>query len=383
MKSPETLANKLKNQWQNAALRESLLLDQMEWPVRLTIGRPSASVLASDWPTVKQHILAWQRVGVGRVTWEERAYRATGDPVKIPLAWELDSLSDWIVAAGSNDVESECRQLERILAASDPLFHSFFIRQRAAWGGKPIEEILKVAELCAALTPGCAQGLPLRSFPFPGIDSKFFERNRNLIVRLLDLRYDDEVSVQGLEVFLDAVSEKDHWMLLTDLDGGLLPFVQSRVRNVDLLNATLPACNLLVVENERCLHLLPKPLPGTLVVLGAGRNLNWLRAPWVQGCRVAYWGDIDTWGLRLLARARRQVPHVAPLLMDRATYGAHADKHAMPEPTHAGTTPPEGLTAKEEELYVWLLTQVNGRLEQEYISAESAESAICEWAEEG
>ncbi len=55
-------------------------------------------------------------------------------------------------------------------------------------------------------------------------------------------------------------------------------------------------------------------------MLGAGLNLGWLAAPWLQERTVAYWGDLDTWGLHMLAIARGHVPHLHALLMDRATF---------------------------------------------------------------
>ena len=63
-----------------------------------------------------------------------------------------------------------------------------------------------------------------------GIDTKFFERNAQLVTALLDVRFDGEVSKIGLASFLGAFTESDHWLLLLDLDGSLLPFKQMRVR---------------------------------------------------------------------------------------------------------------------------------------------------------
>ena len=71
-------------------------------------------------------------------------------------------------------------------------------------------------------------------------------------------------------------------------------FARQRVPASELQATPLPAAHILLVENERCLHLLPRPLAGTIAILGAGRNLAWLAAPWLQARRVAYWGDIDT-----------------------------------------------------------------------------------------
>ncbi len=39
---------------------------------------------------------------------------------------------------------------------------------------------------------------------------------------MLDVRYEGEVSKLGLETFLNAHRDDDHWLLIFDLDGGLL-----------------------------------------------------------------------------------------------------------------------------------------------------------------
>ena len=133
----------------------------------------------------------------------------------------------------------------------------------------------------------------MRTLSLAGIDTKFFERNARLVTSLLDVRLDGKVSKMGLEQFLGGFAESDHWLLVVDLDGGLLSFRKKRVPRSDLLVTTLPAARILIVENESCLRQLPA-LADTIAVLGAGFYLSWTAAPWLMEKRVGYWGDIDT-----------------------------------------------------------------------------------------
>ena len=229
------------------------------------------------------------------------------------------------------------------------------------------------------LEPGCAAGIPLRALSHGGIDSKFFERNRSLLTHLLDLRFDGEPSKQGLETFLDAERDTDHWLLVTDLDGELLPFYQQRVRSTELSSRGLSAERLLVVENEKCVHLLPSKLPGTVAVLGTGNNLRWLEATWVSRVSVGYWGDIDTWGLTLLARARAFAPHLQALLMDQETFDRFSNGRAVVEPVKSSESPPESLLEVERRLFHHLLRSYRGRLEQEFLPRETANERILKW----
>src|SRR5690606_29063539 len=125
-----------------------------------------------------------------------------------------------------------------------------------------------------ALRPGAAGGRPLRALGHAGIDSKFIERHRGLLIAMLDVLHEGEVSSQGLETFLNASSSDDHWLMLMDLSGERLPFAQCRVPARSLMTTPLPASHILIVENEQCLHALPQ-VSDTIAILGAGLNLKW------------------------------------------------------------------------------------------------------------
>lgn len=381
MKSPSELAYRLARQWENSDLREARLIGDADWPIRLPIGRPSAQLVADDWHMVSHHIKEWREVSSGQVVWESVCFRATGDSISIPTYWEISNASEWVEASANRTILIEYSKLNQILASSDPLFHPLFVRQRSLWGDKPLAEVIKSADLASNLEPACASGAPLRAISIAGIDSKFFERHRGLILRLLDLRFDGEASRQGLETFLDAWQELDHWLLVVDLDGGILPFFEQRVRSSELLKANLCVSHLLIVENERCLHLLPRAQPGTIVVLGAGNNLRWLEANWVQRAEVAYWGDMDTWGLTLLASARSMIPSLTALLMSQKDFEKYAENHAVSETVIARPAPPDQLTTSEKSLYLHLMNCRKGRIEQEFISRIDVAEALVSWLE--
>lgn len=212
------------------------------------------------------------------------------------------------VLSQQRDVETQSKELSsELVKSTDPQFHSLFVRRRSLWRNTPVDEVVQAARLAIKLEPGCAEGRPLRLISLAGIDTKFFERNARLVTTLLDVRYDDEVSRLGLEVFLGALLECDHWLLVADLDGSLLPFRRQRVGSSELKDSNLPGQRLLIVENESCLHQLPL-LHDTIAVLGAGFDLSWTVNAHLADKQVGYWGDIDTWGLQFLARLVRTSP---------------------------------------------------------------------------
>ena len=119
-------------------------------------------------------------------------------------------------------------------------------------------------------------------------------------------------------------------------------------------------------------------MPDTIAILGAGLNLGWLCAPWLQQCKVAYWGDMDTWGLAMLAIARSHLPQLHALLMDHATFEAHRSM-AVAEPAHAAMPLSELLRPDEIAFDLTLRTLTAGRLEQEFLPAPVVARAVGVW----
>jgi hypothetical protein len=377
VKSPAYLAARWRKQWQTADAREQRLLDVNAWPISLPIGKPTAAAFTTQSREVREHVQQWRAVRVGQVQSATVSYRAGGEPVEIPTAWILRNAAEWAAATGDSAIELEHRILGNVLAQADRQFHRTLIRQLRLVANAGEDVVLQTLRLVQALEPGSADGRPLRALAIAGIDSKFFERNRALIQHLLDARFEDQASEQGLESFLGALDEGDHWLLIAPLQPGLLAFTRQSVPAAELMSTGLAGTHLLVVENERSLHQLPQ-LSSTVAVLGSGLNLAWMRAPWLASKTIGYWGDIDTWGLTMLAAARELQPSLDALLMDLRTFEAHAAL-AVPEPHPARDRAPIALTERERDLYMRLRTTEKGRLEQEFLPRELVVAMLYKW----
>ena len=389
MKSPQVLAAKLAQQWHSADWRERQLLGGgTAWPLTLPIGQPDTAVFLNDAAALRSHLQQWRAVeqdGLGHVQWQERRYRGSSDAIAVPTHWQLAKPSQCIAAIrhfkvlGHAQVHSDYARLSTLIAGVErPGFQRLLVRRLVQWRDVPVDAVMAAAHMALQLEPGCAQGKPLRALAVQGNDTKFFERHASLLTALLDERFDGEASRQGLVGFLGALPEDDHWLLIAPLSPDLLPFAQMRVRASELLTTPLPGSRILLVENERCLHQLPAPVQDTIAVLGAGLNLGWLAAPWLQERSVAYWGDLDTWGLRMLATARHHLPHLHALLMDRATFSAHQHL-AVAEPVHAPEPISGAQTPEEAALQAHLRAQDKGRLEQEFLPTDTVHRAVRTW----
>jgi len=344
----------------------------------ISIGRPTPRAFTSQAAVVREHVRAWRIVLVGKVEWESVKYRDASEPVEIPKAWVLRSSREWALATLDPSVGSEHDRLTNLLArVSAPWARPILVRLRHLVLSASDTDVMRTVAAAEKLEQGCARGKPLRLLQLAGLDTKFLERNRALLSQLLDARFDGAVSDQGLEAFLDALPENDHWLLVAELQPKLLPYTQMRVRATELQTRPLPADHIIIVENERSLHQLPV-LPDTIAVLGAGLDLTWMRCEWLRTKRLAYWGDIDTWGLTMLAAAREFQPHLSALLMTREVLAAHA--HAVvEEDQRASELPPANLDAAAQELYKFLWASQKGRLEQEYVSPDTVKDALIRW----
>lgn len=377
MKSPSDIAARLAKQWQQAFWRVERLLSPESWPLVLTIGKPSGRQFADQTGLVQAHVQRWRQVTVGRVVFQDINFRAAADPVSLPVQWVLHTPTEWAAATADAEVQQEFALLETLVGRVNQRYWEVLVRERSLWRHKAISEIIDAATLADSLQPGMAEGRPIRLLKELRVDTKFIERHAGLLTRLLDERYDGMVSQQGLSGFLDAPDDKDHWLLVVPLEQGLLPFQRQRITARELAATCLPGSWLVVVENEQCEHLLPT-MPGTVAILGAGLDLHWLAGGALNAKVVAYWGDMDTWGLLMLARARQSLPSITPLMMSEAHFKAFCRDCAVPEPVQA-ELPTSGLSEREVAFFHFLKAQPKGRLEQEYLPAQDVQRELLEW----
>lgn len=379
MKSPGEAAKELQRKWKSADQRESLLLREEAWPIRISIGTPSPSTFKNEPAALRAHLSAWRKVSVGQVHWESVRYQSGAEPLDIPVFWELSTLDELALAADDSATIASAQRMKRLLATVDVQFRRIIVRRLSLHEAQAEDDVVAMAWLATRLEPGCGMGRPLRAVgsDHPGVDTKFLERNQPLLKAFLDARFEGQCSSQGLTHFLGCVEEGEHWLLVVPLDEDLLPFQRQRVRAIDLAKTALPASHVLVVENEQCVHQLPR-LEGTVAILGAGLNLEWLSGAAFDGKRIGYWGDLDSWGMTMLASARAWRQELTALLMDEATFQSFKER-AVVEPAIAGPDAPANLSSPEESLYRLMVTAERGRLEQEYLPIDCVHRALREW----
>ncbi len=220
-----------------------------------------------------------------------------------------------------------------------------------------------------------------RSLPIT-LDTKFIERNRTPIQRLLE-----GINANSLDLSSPILSSNLlAWIRFYkspysfyNADLGIFPVEK-------LAKMDIPAERIVVIENKAS-FLLPLPIgitpfsnigkdETTLLIWGQGNACLGLKdVSWLQEKELFYWGDMDLDGLAILGRFRKLFPRVESMGMSLETYTRYSC-FAVP-----GNIPPRGswfdyLTAEEQELEKYLRQNPEkSRLEQERLSHEEAQDA--------
>jgi hypothetical protein len=229
----------------------------------------------------------------------------------------------------------------------------------------------------------------LRQVDIPGVDSKFIEAHRGVLMQWLDLVLPAlaiDPSTVGVAGFARRYGfrEKPERVRLRALDPAQAPFSGAGDADLTLDASTFAGlqpgvARVFITENEVNFLTFP-PVADSLLIFGAGYGFDILaQAGWLGQCEVYYWGDIDTHGFAILDQLRARLPHARSLLMDRATlleFEAHwgAEERPTLRDLHR-------LDADERALYDELRDnriRPNLRLEQERIGFGWVKRAVLE-----
>lgn len=344
------------------------------WQQPVTLGIPTEAAALHQAPAVRAWADAWRNWrGPGQVAWTERRWKTLGVQ-QLPATLLLDD-----IAAAAGWI-GERERWQRALARSGPLVRrwpaltSVVTRLYDTLADYSDADFQRLQDVLDWLyLHGAELAIYPRQLPLAGMDSKWFEaRSGVLTLMLATLRGDDTA---GRDLYaLTGLRRPPPLLRLRILD----PALRAVVGGLGDLSAPLgmlaslswqPSV-VIIVENLQT-GLALADLPGAVAIVGLGYAVGQLAAlPWLAQAQCLYWGDIDSHGYAILNRARLAVPHLASILMDRATLLRFAPlwvQEATPAPAETLTA----LTADEHTVYDGLRSHRWGqavRLEQERIA---------------
>lgn len=209
-------------------------------------------------------------------------------------------------------------------------------------------------------------GLLPRQLPVAGVDTKWLERHADLVRRVVEVLS----GRQGLGLRVEP--RRFRVRLLDPAIASHLPR-DFTVPTLELVELGLAPSWVLICENVQTVAAMPA-INGVVIIHGQGLAVPELAIiPWLSGRRVLYWGDLDTYGFRILSLLRQVLPGVESVLMDRPTlelYGSLAVTEPSPyrsEITHLTRSEGDALRA---------LRAGDMRLEQERIDIAYAHQVV-------
>lgn len=354
-----------------------------QWPWRLPLGVPTAADAALDAAAVRAWSLAWQAWDErGEVAWEERRWPRLGAQ-RVPAALLVGGPERAADLAGQGERWRRATQQRRALGQAWPQAGHLPQSQRLfdfLADASPADVQRLQALLCWVIEHS-ASGLMLRQLPVPGLDTKWAEQRRALVLELANAALQPASAPVDLHDAL-GLRRPSARLRMRALDARLreqlggLGDIEAPIEQIAAL--PLRPSTVLIVENLET-GLALHDLSDTACFMRLGGAVSLLaQVPWVREAQLTYWGDIDTHGLAILGACRSALPQTLSLLMDVPTLLDHRDL-CVDEPQPFSGPPPACLTPSERELFDGLRQGrwgVRLRLEQERIAWPYVQAAL-------
>lgn len=350
---------------------------EQHWPMIIALGAPTEQQALREVESVRAWVAAWgQWRGAGELNWIARQWKVLGTQ-RLPATLTLSGPHDVARWIGQHDRWTRATARFAIVTARWPALAARLARLFGVLADYEEADFARLTDLLAWLQANPASGLYLRQLPIAGIDSKWVEVRKGVLMELVcALR---AVAADSGDFYdLCGLKKPAAQMRLRILDAGLrqrvggLGDITAPVADIGAL--ALPASTVFIVENLQTGLVFPDT-PGAVVVMALGYSVDLLaRVPWIASARCIYWGDIDTHGFAILNRARSSLPLVESALMDRETLVRFKALWTDETSPHGAIDLPL-LTAAESDVYRLLKTNAmaqNLRLEQERIACDYA-----------
>ncbi|MBO0852846.1 MAG: hypothetical protein J2P18_03675 [Nocardia sp.] len=374
---------KLRRRWDSGELLGAFVTGQPAVPLEIPLRAPRSREIAANLAAVQDWAQRWREDdGAGlRVEYAPVGGRLVGVN-DLPCRVRVE---EWQSLWSLLGVASVVRRFSALIDETQLVAPAL-----VEWMVTRPHEVLAVADEWHTLVATvlwidahAGPGTYLRQIDAPGADTKFVERHRAVLARLLDR----QLPAERIDFDCPAANfagryhfrRKPQYIRFRWLDPGrdTAGFSELTVPAAELAAMPLNARTILVVENDTTYLALPE-LADTVALFGGGYAVTRLGSlSWLADRRLCYWGDIDTHGFAILDRLRGSFPHTESVLMDRTTLLAH-EQHWVRENSPA-VAMLDGLRPAEAELYRDLVEDTFGpavRLEQERIRFSIVESAL-------
>lgn len=391
MKTPadvRALATKRFQRERLNALREALgCAVTTTWPWVVPLGRPTERDVLTD----ARSVLAWRDAWVDakvlgdfEVETDIIAWRAIGTQT-VPVRVLFVNTKAIAKVAGLLPLWTQVVTRAKRFVALWPGIEEAMVREWAMLADWSDDAVLALERVFTWFVDHPKSGLYLRQLPIEGVDTKWFTEPRKKVVqRLLVAIREAKESVPLMAESSEALDPDTTFETVCGLKplpklirGRLLDEVDQKLF-YGLSDLSLPLDEwaqlplypeIVFISENLQTGLAFEAHPKSVVFFGLGAGVTQLAAiPWVRTARIIYWGDVDTYGLEILAHLRSVLPQTESVMMNRQTLEAFRGL-AVAENRQASGAHVEHLRENEREVFDALKVGdlARLRLEQERI----------------
>ncbi len=328
--TPADLVAQLRRLWDQGTILAARLDGAALFPLTLTLRAPTARDMAEQFDGVRQWIKALEAANGYQLVWREVNHRQLGRN-NVPAQAVVASESDAFRMLGCQGAVRRFDQMAAATLAEFPSLRQWLVlhpmtvlANEAGWQ--------RILMILAWFRAHPRPGMYLRQLDIGGVDTKFIENNRALLIELLDQVLPVEAidtAASGARQFESRygllnkpvqirfrILDARHFIAgLSDLAVPVAQFAELR-----------PAVRRVVITENQVNGLAFPDLESSIVVFGGGYGIERLAdVAWLREKEVVYWGDIDTHGFAILDRLRASLPQARSILMDVQTLDAHRD----------------------------------------------------------
>ncbi|MFP4183036.1 MAG: Wadjet anti-phage system protein JetD domain-containing protein [Halorhodospira sp.] len=332
--TPADLCAQVQRRWDRGEILAARVTGAVLFPLTLRLKRPGSRELAEDFGGVRrwvQELASAERAQRGygfELIWQTVNHRVHGRN-ELPSGAAVPTEADALRLIGRRQAAERFDALCRLSLTEFPELTDWLARRplTALEHADDWDQLLAVLRYFRTHP---RPGIYLRQLDIPGVDTKFIEQRRRLLMGLLDAVLPAEAIDEracGARRFAEryGLRQEPARVRFRILDpacavAGLTDLAVPAEQLRDLP----PAVETVFITENQTNGLAFPEHPRALVIFGLGYALERLaEIPWLHRVRLVYWGDIDTHGFAILDRLRRVLPHAESLLMDRETLEAH------------------------------------------------------------
>lgn len=339
------------------------------WPITISLGMPTQDQAVAAWERLCEWRSVWNAQSEIHVSRTTKRWGALGIQ-EIPTHAVFPSAAAIAAFLGEDKPNLFQQAQARWRSLVDQWPNAVIGRRIVPWLAQASDDDFKRAARAAEwLHSNPNSGLYIRQLPIPGLDSKWIEGHRDIVLTLLSARRGEPLS--GRLETISGLREDRPKCRFRVLDPELRAQLggQGDISTPidDLTYLSLDIRTVVIVENLQT-ALACGDLPGTLVLFGAGFHAPSLAiVPWLHHVRLLYWGDIDAAGFEILNAIRSVFPHAESFGMDDTMLLSHRDLW-VPDPKQRKAELTR-LSTNEVAAYRLLFDAEEGiRMEQERLS---------------